>query len=114
MLGNYIDYHIIHGKSDAKYAYLQPTSSSKNEGAEMQFADTLVKFRRLRITTYDMTDVSGRPCDAISYSTPSNSQSNSFLSPKIVFKIRMFVQVMCIARSYLAIVDGAVGEASQR
>lgn len=110
MVDNYIDYQIDHEKADPKYPYVP--SQRTREKEIMKFADTLVKFRILRITTdtyVHMIDVSGRPC-AISNSTPSNPPSNCFLFAKDCSQNPNGLHVMCIARSHLAIVDGAVGK----
>lgn len=78
----------------------------------MKFAERLVKFRIVCTDNYGyirMIDVGGRPC-AISNSTPSNSPSNCFLFAKDCSQNPNGLHVMCIARSHLAIVDGAVGK----
>lgn len=110
MVDNYIGYQIDHEKADPKYPYVP--SQRTREKEIMKFADTLVKFRILRITTdtyVHMIDVTGRPC-AISNSTPSNPPSNCFLFAKDCSQNPNGLHVMCIVRSHLAIVDGAVGK----
>lgn len=75
----------------------------------MKSADTLVKFRILRIITYHWCR---RPCDAFSsFYTRQFTPRTAFLSPKIVRKIHT-VSKLCasLVCSYLAIVDGAAGK----